>query len=314
MPSFKWTRKRAARLSSAVRAYNAAITNRAKELHAQGQDDMIQFLPRKVTTSEIKERIRDVNDFRRIVGYKSDIKRHRYSELTRILKKADPHALEFGTVPGERYTTRYERKEYQYNKRAIERMSRKLREDLSRKQFHDDDFFDFDNMSEQEYATVTANTDIRTEDEGERDDSVVDVDEDTLARWRAEDARAKREQVSPVAEAELYLKSWEDVSNHHQDMPGFQDMVDALNWLMEHNAAALNKMFNSGRDEIDLPYILVSGGPYDHIPFEERHGRAVRYVTNYARHSGWRKPDEKVHRSRRDPLGELAARGYNYFI
>lgn len=316
MPSFKWTPKRKARLASAVRAFNAAITKRAKELHAQGQDEFVEFLPKKVTTAEIKERIRNTNDFRRIVGYKSDIKRRRFSELTRILKQADPHALDFGTKPGEVYSTRYSLKQYQYNKLAINRTYEKLKYDLSRKQFQDDDYFDFDNMSEQEYATVTSNTDIRGEDEGERDDSVVDVDEDTLNRWRQEDAEAKREQATPDAIAELYLKTWKDPMNQHHVMSGYQDMIDAIEWLIEHNTAALNKMFNSGRDEIDIPYIIPSerNNPYQNIDFEARHHRAVRYVTNYARHSGWRKPDEKVRRSKRDPLGELATRGYNYFI
>lgn len=316
MRSFKWTLKRKVRLISAVRAYNAAITKRAKELHNQGQDELIPYLPEKVTTAEIKERIHDVNDFRRIVGYKSDIKRRRFSELTRILKQADPHALDFGTKPGETLTTRYAEKEYRYNMRALKKLTQKLRENLERKQFQDDDYMDFDNMSEQQYATVTSNTDIRGEDEGERDDSVVDVDEETLNRWRQEDAKAKREQAAPDAMAEVYLKTWKDPMNQHHAMSGYQDMIDAIEWLMEHNTAALNKMFNSGRDEIDIPYIIPSerNNPYQNIDFEARHHRAVRYVTNYARHSGWRKPDEKVRRSKRDPLGELATRGYNYFI
>ena len=65
-------------------------------------------------------------------------------------------------------------------------------------------------------------------------------------------------------------------------------LLDALDWLAVHRIDILNKMLNSGRDEIDIPYIVISGAnnPYNSIPFDTRHERAVKFITGVAVDAG----------------------------
>lgn len=162
--------------------------------------------------------------------------------------------------------------------------------DMERPLFDGDVTFDPSTMEPEEVGTLTTNNDLMPDGAGEPDDGDVDVDADTLNRWRQEDARAKRTSVSVDSMYFVYRATWENPLNHHQDMPGYQDMLDALTWLLEHRPDVLNKMFNLGRDELDPWYITESGGssnPYVNIPYETRHNRAVRYVTGLSRKAGW---------------------------
>ena len=290
MVGFNWTASRLARLRSAVRAANAAITRRAKELSAAGLEHLTGLLPDRFNVQEIMGRVNNVNDFRRIVGYRNDARRGRTSELTRVLRTVRPDALDFteenGTV-----TTNYAKREHEYNVRAIRRERAKSMRDMERLLFDGDTSFSPSDMEPEELGVLTANNDLMPEDAGEPDESAVDVDEGTLNRWRQEDARRKRSSVSVDSMYFVYVRTWENPLNHHQDMPGYQDMLDALTWLLEHRPDVLNKMFNLGRDELDPWYITESGGssnPYVNVPYETRHNRAVRYVTGVARKAGWK--------------------------
>lgn len=291
MVGFKWTASRLARLRSAVRAYNAAITRRARELVDAGMDDLVSALPERATVQGIMERVNDVNDFRRIVGYRNDARRGRTSELTRILRGVNPSALD--VVPDSLTgapTTRYAQREERLNRRAIARAARKSAEQMASTLYEGDVPRDLDSMTPVERATAMADTDMMPPDEGEQDDSYTDVDSETLTRWRQEDARRKRSQVQPISMFYVYLSTWENPLNKHRLFDGYQEMIDALTWLAAKRPDVLNKMFNSGRDEIDPDYITESGGvtnPYVHIPFETRHHRAVRYVVDVARSAGW---------------------------
>lgn len=290
MKGFNWTSKRLARLASAVRAYNSAITRRTKELTNLGLGHMVRFLPEKVTTAQIRERVRDVNDYRRIVGYRNDAKRHRYSELTRILKKSNPNALDFTRDVKGNVVTDYAKREYLYNKRAIARQRAKTLKDMQSELYEGDIAVNVDDMTPTEFATLASDTDIIPDEAGEFDDSVEDVDSGTLTRWRQEDMRAKREQIMPDAMYEVYLAVWQSPLNFHNTMHGYQDLIDALEWMADNRPDVLNKMFNSGRDEIDPDYITESGGnsnPYVNIPYETRHNRAVNFIVSTARRAGY---------------------------
>lgn len=291
MVGFNWTASRLARLRSAVRSYNAAITRRARELVDMGLEHLVSALPERATVQGIMERVNDVNDFRRIVGYRNDARRGRTSVLTRILRGVNPKALD--VVPDALTgapTTRYAQREDRLNRRAIARAARRAAEQMASTLYEGDVPRDLDAMTPVERATAMADTDMMPPDEGEPDDSLTDVDAETLTRWRQEDAQRKRSQVQPISMFYVYLRTWENPLNKHQLFDGYQEMIDALSWLAAKRPDVLNKMFNSGRDEIDPDYITESGGltnPYIHIPFETRHNRAVRYVADVARSAGW---------------------------
>ena len=249
-----------------------------------------QYLPDKVTVEGIKSRIYNTNDFRRIVGYKNDVAHGRYSELTRVLKKANPHALDIVENKQGHLTTDYAIKQFRYDVQAIRRNTKLKRELLSTELFEGDQAVDFDSLSEPELGTISSNTDILPEDAGEPDESVEDVDQETLAKWRREDARRKRQQMMPDPMFEVYMDTWKDPRNNHQVMPGYQDLIDAMEWMLHNRVDALNKMFAEGWDELDPNYITESGdpwNPYVNIPYETRHNRAVRFIVNRAKAVGY---------------------------
>lgn len=290
MPGFNWTSSRLNRLRSAVRAFNAAITRRERELDDEGQSILKGYLPSRVTVEGIMSRVHSVNDFRRIVGYKSDRKHRRYSELTRVLKTVSRDALDITTDELGRLTTRYSERQYKLDMQAIRRQRQKTLEDIGREFFEGDDAYDMDELSPAKYGTLTSDNDLMPEDEGEADDSYTDVDPDTLKRWEQEDASRKRDQVAVDAMYEVYRDTWTAVSNRHADMGGYQELLDALDWMAENDPAYLNKLFALGYDELDPSYISESGGegnPYVNTPYETRHNRAVRFVADRSRKVGY---------------------------
>lgn len=289
MPRFNWTPGRLSRLRSAVRSFNAALTRRARELESQGLGHMARFLPDRATVEGIKARVMDANSFRRIVGYRDDAKRGRTSELTRILRSVDPHALDVVGDEDSGYTTAYARRQRELDERAIRRAARRTVADVGTELFPGDTAYDLDSMSAPEFGAIASDTEIPLPG-GEPDDGVEDVDASTLNRWREEDAREKRATVEPVAMYDTYMAVWTDPANMHDSMPGYQDMIDALEWLATKRTDVLNKMFTIGRDEMDPRYITTSGGasnPYVNTPYETRHMRAVDYVTSMAERAGY---------------------------
>lgn len=290
MPGFNWNASRLNRLRSSVRAFNAAITRRERELDDEGQSILKGYLPSRVTVEGIMSRVHSVNDFRRIVGYKSDRKHGRYSELTRVLKSVNRDALDIITDDLGRLTTKYSERQYNLDMRAIRRQRQNTLEDIGREFFEGDDAYDMDELSPAKYGTLTSDNDLMPEDEGEPDDSYTDVDPDTLKRWEQEDASRKREQVAVDVMYEVYRTTWTAVSNRHADMPGYQELLDALDWMADNEPAYLNKLFALGYDELDPGYISESGGennPYVNTPYETRHNRAVRFVADRARKVGY---------------------------
>lgn len=290
MPGFNWTASRLNRLRSAVRAFNAAITRRERELDDEGQSILKGYLPSRVTVEGIMSRVHSVNDFRRIVGYKSDRKHHRYSELTRVLNTVNRDALDITTDELGRLTTKYSERQYKLDMRAIRRQRQKTLGDIGREFFEGDDAYDMDGLSSAKYGTLTSDNDLMPEDEGEPDDTYTDIDPDTLKRWEQEDASRKRGQVAVDAMYEVYRDTWTAVSNRHADMGGYQELLDALDWMAENGSSYLNKLFALGYDELDPSYISESGGegnPYVNTPYETRHNRAVRFVADRAGKVGY---------------------------
>lgn len=284
---FNWNATRLARLASALRAYNRAITMRARELEAAGRADLIDLLPSRMTAADVKRRVNNVNDFRRIVGYRNDAKRGRTSELTRILKSVRRDALEF-TVENGVTTTNYAKREHRYNVRAIRRRRKQTMDEMTSELYPGDEGVAFGETPVGDSIAMDSN-DLMPEDAGEPDPSTVDVDEQTLSRWRQEDARNKRSQVTVDSMYYVYLNTWTNPLNMHRHMGRYQEMIDALEWLHDNRPDVLNKEFAKGRDELDPQYITESGGssnPYVNTPYQTRHDRAVTYVVNVAVHAG----------------------------
>lgn len=288
MAEFKWTPTRLNRVRAAVRAWNAAITRREKELRDAGMGTYVWNLPSRRTVEQVMGRIHTVNDFRRIVGYSGDARR-RPSEMQRILRTVRPDALELTTYQGA-VTTNFGVRQRRADEIAIRREAARRRR-LDESVLYDGDVGrDMSRLSAPRRGVAQDGNDLVRDDTGVRDDSVVDVDRDTLERWRQEDASAKRYEMGYVYEANLYLDVWMNPLNFHNVMGRYEEMIQAIDWMQSHRPDVLSKMFDSGRDELDPQYITESGGtsnPYVNIPYETRHMRAVQYVTGMARRAGW---------------------------
>lgn len=284
---YELTKPQERRLASAVRAYNAAITRRSKELVDMGIE-VAYALPARLTTREVAARINSAQDFRRIVGYANDVRRGRSSELTRILKSVNPDALELVRDSDGAVTTRYQQREKKYNRIAEKRAARKARRQMAVEMFKGDVAIDIDALSDPARAVLYDGTAMMDDTEGEWDDSYEDVDAQTKANWEFEDSRARRSAVEPHSMYQVYRDVWVNPANQHIQRPGYNALLDALDWLAVHRIDILNKMFNSGRDEIDVPYIVISGAnnPYNSIPFDTRHERAVKFITGVAVDAG----------------------------
>lgn len=274
-----WERgNRKARLASAVRSYNAAITRRERELDEAGEGDQKRYLPKRVTVEEIRERVgEDKNAFRRIVGLKSDAKRGRTSELTRVLKSVRPNALEI--VDG---MTRYAREQARYDKRANKRLQSELANAGRIDGLDGKPLFDFtpEDLSDPEYAARVDGT-ILPNDGGEPDPSATDVDDETLNRWMAEDARAYRDSTGAWNYANRYREIWADERSGNSIRPYYEEVLDMLDYLLEEKPRYIQLMFNSGTPELDIHYIIESDILYSHIDFDTRHSRARREVKRW---------------------------------
>lgn len=285
---FKWTAGRLARTASAVRAYNAAITRKARELVKQGLDHLVEYLPSRITTASVRERVHSVNDFRRIVGYANDLRNGRTSELTRILRTANPHALDFTESEEGTVTTVYAKNQRRYDRQAIERVRRMTEDAVT-------DGKGLSDLPPEVKGTLTTNNDSIPPDAGERDESYDRaIDPDELSRWRDEDAREKRSAVQLPAIVDTYYAVWKDPLNHHSMLPGYGEFNDAMDWLMANRPQALTRAFALAPDELDPWFIVDSGGtrnPYINIPFETRHTRAVNYIVGLAQDNGWEGDD-----------------------
>ena len=288
MAEFRWTKTRLNRVRAAVRAWNAALTRRERELREQGMSTYVWNLPARRTVEGVMSRIHSANDFRRIVGYAGDARR-RPSEMQRILRSVMPDALELVTYQGA-VTTNYGVRQRRADEMAIRREAARRRRLDSSVLYDGDVGRDMSRLSAPRRAVAQDGNDLVPDDAGVRDDSTVDVDATTLERWRQEDASAKRYEMGYVYEASIYLDVWMNPLNYHNVMGRYEEMIQAIDWMQNHRPDVLSKMFDSGRDELDPQYITESGGtknPYVNIPYETRHQRVVTYVTTMARRAGW---------------------------
>lgn len=282
MAGFVWNAFRLRRAKNAIRSFNYYIDKAAKKLNAAGMGDYVGYLPHKMTLKQLKAEIFSEADFRRIVGYKGDAKRGKWSRMERVKR---PDAMDFEETPDGGVATKYDMREERNNRRANERRTAKRRKAQETKMYDGDDVYNFDNMSAEEYARHMSDNDLLLPDEGELDDSVEDIDPETKRRWEREDEERKRWQSSVGAMYEKYRDAWTAPENMHESMGGYDRLLEALDWLYENAPNVLDKLFNGGYNEMDIQYIVISGGPsnpYIETPYDTRHKRAVDFLTKRA--------------------------------
>lgn len=284
--AFNWNTYRAQRLASAVRAYNSAITNKVKELQKEGrytEANVILENHPKVKTSEIKEMIHSVSDFRRLVGYKNDKYKGRPSELDRVLKSVNPKALEVVyDTSTDAFTTQYSVSQMKRSERILRKRKKHELEDLQTKLHDADQSFDIFNMSQAELGTLLNNTDLL---EGGEYDDLFGTKGGSLQR--RVDLLNEIYFGSIDAKFDEYVKIWENPVHKHAELGGYNLLLDILTWLKNNKPWTLNKEFNMGADEVSPEYLLSSGGPYQNIDFETRHNRALNYWTRVAAANGY---------------------------
>lgn len=275
-----WNAYKINRTRAAVTAYNRTLNQKRRELESWGLTDF-SYLPKNTSVAEIQERVgEDINKWRRIVGYKNDKKRGRPSELDRVLKSVDPHALDWVEIKGV-VTTKYSRDKAKRDIKA-------LRRDRARAKKLRDEEFSYEDLTPAGKASLDINNDLGV-DFGEPDDSYEDMDEQTYGRWHEEDASRKRDTESLSSKVDTYLGIWRNPLNFHSLQPGYQDLINAMEWMQKNKPDYLRGIFDSGTDEIQESFIYLSSkGPYQSISFQTRHNRAVAYVTRKAIEAGWK--------------------------
>lgn len=287
--SFNWNEYRLNRLRSAVRAYNSTITKRINDLSNVGltsDAEMLKKLQPKKTIESVQKRINNVNDFRRIVGYSNDRRMNRPSELDRILKSVNPHALDLvpSNNPRGGLDTLYNNLNNKQYDEDQEDYAKQQRDDFGKPLYKGDDkTTPLEDMTPQEKANAIDNTDMTLSDEGERDTSVEDLEPEVYNGWDAEDKQNYASSVTLTSKFDEYMAELTSTEWHHRFREGYLAFVDALNWLAENRPRIVNKIFNAGYDWADPPYLYESGGPYDQIPIDYRYSRAFeKWLEIYA--------------------------------
>lgn len=282
-----------ARTSAAVRAYNRAITMQERVNIAAGEEWKNGFLPERVTVADVRERIHDVNDYRRIVGYRNDAAHGRPSELDRVLKKVNPTALDVvGDENGEP-VTRYVKKEVKYAARQKER-ARKRNAEIVEKKYLDhiagltslpapepiEPSFAEELLSYSESAYVPTDAGFVDEDYYQEE-----TYNDELRRLQLENAR---ESVS--GRYDEFLALWTDDSMGHQELDGYDDVMDAMRWMWENYPGDLGYLLDEEVTQNDWLYESPkSHTNYYNKGFERRHSETVDKVIETAESLGWRK-------------------------
>lgn len=260
---------------------------------AAGEEWKNEFLPDRVSVSDVRDRIHDVNDYRRIVGYKNDAAHGRPSELDRVLKKVNPTALDVVADENGEPVTRYVKKEVKYATRQKERARKRHAEIAERKYLEDmaaqtslpapepiEPSFAEELLGYSESAYVPT-------DAGYVDDDYYQEEtyNDELRRLHQESAR---ESVS--GRYDEFLAIWTDDSMGHHDLDGYDDVMDALRWMWENQPGELGYLLDDEVTQNDWLYESPkSHTNYYNKNFEKRHYETVDKVIETAEYLGWRK-------------------------
>lgn len=295
MGTFNWTATRLKRMRQAVRSYNAAIDRKSKENDRNGISN--DYLPSKLTVSEVKDRINNVNDYRRIVGYKNDKKRGRPSQLDRILPSVNKHALDPVETPNAT-VSKYMKQEIGYARAKQTRVANRNRKAADRRALIEGRK-PLEDMTPAEYADRVDGTNLLPPDSGEFDEEAEEeyrqeTDEEYRRNREVEDMfnRERREYIG--TKYERWLGVWMEPRNlHYTDSMGYDQVISDLEWMYTNRPDVLTEMFESGSDEAqeDFIYLNPTSSVYNALTYDTRHKRAVNFIHEwYLRATGNEKP------------------------
>ncbi len=283
------------KLRFAIRDYNKAIKARRAKNERNGLSYLNDYLPDEYEYSTVESLINTEEDYDFWVGTPKVA-----GLLERVLDSYDPHALDVIKRNNGVMTTNFADEMMRESKERARKERERQTENMAKELYPGDKVYDIDNMSEAERATLYANNDLIPDDVGEHDSSVEDVDEQTKWKWNQEDELKWSMSGSLKSRYSSYRFMW--VGNGHARYPGYSDALDALDWLYDNRPDVLEKMFNSGDDEMQLDYLYINpkSDVYANIPFDERHANVVSYLTRQAIKAGmdtsleWKKEDDDL--------------------
>lgn len=268
---FIMTPAQLAQLKKKLNKFNRTVRRARERNTASGKDYLNDYMPNEYSLETMQTVIYDEDEF------------YRWTDEGGVFDRASEKGA-FDVLQSDSGTrrTRWE-KELMEENAAQQRAERERQTANMETELYDgDEAVDFSSMSPTERATAYAGNDLIPDDAGEPDPSVEDVDEQTKARWEFDDS------VNKLARSNIHAKFWEYYGvwtadkNRHMKMPRGSETASALTWLYENRPDVLEKMFNSGRDEMVVDYIYLNptSTVYASIPLDERHANAASYILN----------------------------------
>lgn len=264
---FELTPEDRAALLKAVRGWNGTITFHEARLKLRGlekEDNLISIPPRRTLKGEV-EKISSYDDFEAVMNELELIRKPGMLNFSGHIELSDPkrpyNKVFLSNIDYELYNS------YEGDERLSER-------ELNREHIPE-----LDEMSAPAYAATMDGTDLYEADEGEIDTS-VEEEITPLVEWerKSQDSIAHRFSNRTSSKAKNYLTEWQAAYNFHSTMNGYRQLIDDIDYLYENYPRDLERLFNMGYRELDIPWINISNPTYIEIEFEKRHVMAVRFV------------------------------------
>lgn len=258
-------------LKRKMNAFNRELKKAKQHNITVGKDYLNEYLPGEFTVEFLNDVIRSEDDF------------YRWVDDGGVLDKAkDSSTFDVLVSPDGTRKSRFSKELQEENKEIMEAERARQVQNLGTELYEGDEVMDVSTMSETQKATLYADNDLLPDDVGERDRTVEDVDEATRARWETEDAMREVSRANVSAKFDEYYGVWTSAKSRHMGMPQGKVVADNLTWLYEHRPDVLEKMFNSGKDEMQVDYIYLtpSNKAWANIPHDERHENVVNYITS----------------------------------
>lgn len=203
-------------------------------------------LPQKITVEQVSGLINNVNDFRRLVGYKGDEKR-RPSMLQRFRASVRPGAQEINPETG---NINWVDREISTNKRAINRARARVADKIG-----------LDDMGEQEAARAVDQVNVS----GLRGDYRTPEDLSDLVKMRSKE--------SPSSYWQNYSAAWNEYA-----VVSKAEVNRILKRFIIEAPETLRIILDIGYDEAQIEYIYAdSKSVYKNIPMETRHRNIVDF-------------------------------------
>lgn len=267
--AFVMTPAQIAQLKKKLNMFNRTVKRARDKNTSMGKDYLNDYMPREFDLETMQAVMYDEEEF------------YRWTEEGGLFDRArGKGALDVLQSDNGTRRTRWEKELLEENA-AHQRAERERQTSNMETELYDgDEAVDFESMSPTERATAYAGNDLIPDDVGEADPSVEDVDAQTKARWEFDDSVMKEARSNVASKFWEYHGVWTADKNRHMKMPRGYEVASALTWLYENRPDVLEKMFNSGRDEMVVDYIYLNpkSTVYASIPLDDRHMNAASYI------------------------------------